>query len=371
MASDPKEAIEDLKQVYEDFAKPVGHSSTTFGCLMVLVIIAGIITCFYVSWLLGIIGSIALLVVMVLISNRVEAPHKKRAKERVSQLEQMYALPHQESFDLLLATRSGIKDGDKSEWRAFVTEVWGDAVLASAQKQEQISESTASAGHPVVKIESVFDESNQADPDKIAAIVLECARMCSHSKLYIQDKIPEDKEQNARGACEIPPGESLLALIDCTSFGSAKNCLVFTTSAIYGHNDWAGKTPGTVKIPYSEIHSRIFSDAVSYEIGLDHEQFLNVSGAGSKKEIISLLCRIKERLTGTSDAAGSSNCPRCQSASIETKSEFKSSTAAHFAGQALFGIVGNIIAGAAFGRTIENCECKSCGYKWVNEKPKG
>lgn len=207
--SQAKDPTGDLKQVYQDYAKAVGGSEATLGCLVMLIIIAGIISCFYISWLLGIIGSIAMLVVMGFISNRMEAPHKKRAKECVSQLEKQYELSHQESFDLLLATRSRAKDGDKREWRTFVTEVWGGAALASEQKQEL-----------------------------------------------------------------------------------------------------------------------------------------------------------------TLDAAvGSTICPLCKSDSVARKSEFKSSKAGHFAGQALFGIVGNMVLGAAFGRKTENCECKSCGHKWVSEKP--
>ncbi|MBS1789333.1 MAG: hypothetical protein JST85_16530 [Acidobacteria bacterium] len=186
---------------------------------MLLAILGGIITCFYVSWLLGIFGSIAVLVILTYISDRVDAPYKKRAKERISQLEEMYGLSHQESFDLLLVTRSAATDGDKHQWKTFVTEIWGTAALASAQKTGQMA----------------------------------------------------------------------------------------------------------------------------------------LPGQGSIAE-------------ATSDPT---TCPRCQSGSINRKSELKTSTAGHIAGQALFGILGNIALGAAMGRTIERCECRSCGHKWVNDKPKG
>lgn len=209
-SSDPKESIEQLKQAYQDFARPVGRSMTGFGCSMALVVIAAIVVGASVSWLLGIIGGIAVIALLIFISNRVEAPHKKRAKERVSQLEEQYGLSHQESFDVLFSTRTEAATGDKNEWKTFVTEVWGQAALTPTQKPEGTPESAA--------------------------------------------------------------------------------------------------------------------------------------------------------------GPGSSNCPRCKSDSIDRKSEFKSSKKGHVAGQLLFGIVGNIVAGAAFGRTVENCECKSCGYKWVNEK---
>jgi hypothetical protein len=61
--------------------------------------------------------------------------------------------------------------------------------------------------------------------------------------VYIREKIPEEKARNALASCKIPWGERLLVLINCTVFGSAKNCLLFTPLAIYAHNDWTGKSP--------------------------------------------------------------------------------------------------------------------------------
>ncbi|ABW68405.1 hypothetical protein Dole_2602 [Desulfosudis oleivorans Hxd3] len=148
LKKDPKESLEHLQKVYRDFAKPVGRSSAAFGCLMVLVIIAGIITCFAVSWLLGIFGGILVLVLVVSIANRVETPHKNRAKERVSGLEKLYGLSHQESLDLLAATRSGAETEDKNEWKTFVTEIWGEEALALAVKQEHTPKPARGATHP-------------------------------------------------------------------------------------------------------------------------------------------------------------------------------------------------------------------------------
>lgn len=217
--SDQQNPTEELKQVYQDFAEPVRRNSTPFGCLMMLAILGGIITCFYVSWLLGIIGGVVVLVILVYISDRVDAPHKERAKERISQLEALHGLSHQESFDLLFATRPAATEGDKHQWKTFVTEIWGTAALTSAQKT------------------------------------------------------------------------------------------------------------GQVPLPGQESIAEATSDPTT--------------------------------------------CPRCKSGSINRKSELKTSTAGHVAGQALFGILGNIALGAAMGRTIERCECRSCGHKWVNDKPKG
>lgn len=363
LVNSPNEAAEDLKKVYEGFVKPVKRSNATFGFLILLVMIAGIISCFYIGWLLGIISTIAVVVVMLYITNKVEASYKRRVKNRISQLEEIHGLSHQESFDLFHSIKLGSSVG---ELKTFVTEVWGDTVQVSAQ--EQIAQPTSDEKTHLAKPASIFDESGEASPDKITEIVLASARKCSHDKMYLQENIPEKKAQNARASCNIPPEESLIVLIDCTSFGSAKDCLVCTEVAVYVHNDWGGKTRGTVKIPYPEMRLRVFSDAGSYEINLGNDQFLNTAGAGSKKEIIDFLFRIRTNMVGDV-IADSVNCPRCGSDIFDKKSELITSKKGHFVGQALFGIVGNIVAGAALGHTIENCECKSCGWKWVNEKP--
>lgn len=356
---------EDLKKAYVGFVKPFNRLHTSLGCLTILFIILGITICFRVGWLLGIISTIAVVAIIFYISDRIEASYKKRVNKRISQLEELHGLSHQESFELFDSLKLGSKVVDL---KVFVTLVWGDVVSGSAQKKEQIAKSTSDEKTQVPKSESLFEESGEIIPEKITSMVLDSARNCSHNKLYILNNIPEKMAQNARLSCSISSEESLLVLIDCTSFGSAKDCLVCTEYAIYIHNDWSGKTRGMIKIPYSEMRWRIFTDAPSYEINLGNDQFLNTAAAGSKKEIFNFLTKIKTNMIGEV-VVGSSNCPRCGSASIERKSELITSTKGHFIGQALFGIVGNIVAGAAFSHKVENCECKSCGCKWVNEKP--
>ena len=60
-------------------------------------------------------------------------------------------------------------------------------------------------------------------------------------------------------------------------------------------------------------------------------------------------------------------CPECQSDSIDSKTEFRPDKKAQMAGQLAFGIVGQIAAGAALGRRVEQCECRSCGHKWERD----
>jgi len=144
-AGGPKGLSEELKQVYQDFAKPVGRSMTGFGYLMDLVAVAAIVVGVSWSWLWGIPGGIGILLLMVFLSNRWEAPHKKRAKEHVSQLEKRHAVSRQESFDLMRSTRAGSERGNRREWRTFVTAVWGKSAWAATLQQPQLPEQSGPA----------------------------------------------------------------------------------------------------------------------------------------------------------------------------------------------------------------------------------
>lgn len=113
--------------------------------------------------------------------------------------------------------------------------------------------------------------------------------------IHIEGEIPRKKEQNSRSICSINPSEPIYALIDCTVSGSAKNCVLFTSDAMVCHNDWVGKTPGVISIPYRDFPSRTFRSGGFKEISLDNNKFLNVSGSGvSKAKLFEILEGIKK-----------------------------------------------------------------------------
>lgn len=126
MAESTIDPRDELKQVYKDFAQAVGRSATGFGCSAIVVALAALVVGARMSWPLGIGGGALVIVLLVLLSNWLEAPHKRRAKERVSLLEGRYGLSHQRSFDILASTVPGRVRG-RNEWKTFVTEVWGQS----------------------------------------------------------------------------------------------------------------------------------------------------------------------------------------------------------------------------------------------------
>lgn len=71
-----------------------------------------------------------------------------------------------------------------------------------------------------------------------------------HNAHFTSD-IPAQKETQARAECRIPDEDRILALVDNSLSGSAKDCLVFTESAVYRKP--YGIDP--VAIPYRELPS--------------------------------------------------------------------------------------------------------------------
>ena len=139
--------------------------------------------------------------------------------------------------------------------------------------------------------------------EECAASVNEAVRsLLPNRDVYPGPEIPEKKTGNARRACRIPADEPLLALIDCTVFGSARHCLAFTARGIYASNGAAAVTPGRVAIRYAEFAGRSFGDGGYQEVHLGANQHLAVSGcAVPKAEIIALLRSLQKTFARKGD----------------------------------------------------------------------
>jgi hypothetical protein len=112
--------------------------------------------------------------------------------------------------------------------------------------------------------------------------------------LFVEPNIPPKKLFNAKKSCGLAEEEHILALIDCSVFGSAKQCLLIGSKGIYYHNDWNATRPGTGEIPYSEFASSILVSSGLSEISLGPNKYLDVSGSRlSKKNILEILTYVQ------------------------------------------------------------------------------
>jgi hypothetical protein len=102
------------------------------------------------------------------------------------------------------------------------------------------------------------------------------------SRLYLAPEIPPNKLTNACTITNTPP-ERGLALIDCTVFGSAKNCLLFTPmEAVQHHSEHRLKD---FRLPYLELEAD-YSPGKGYSV-VDSKgvQVFHLSGTGSETHV--------------------------------------------------------------------------------------
>lgn len=111
--------------------------------------------------------------------------------------------------------------------------------------------------------------------------------------LYFEDRIPEKKLYNARTACAVDPAEELVALLDCTVFGSAKDAVLFGTTNLYFYNSvGTGVQPG--RLSYRELDQRQLS-AKGNCVDLGHGLCCFIVGSAVSAE---QLLHVLERLGG-------------------------------------------------------------------------
>jgi hypothetical protein len=111
---------------------------------------------------------------------------------------------------------------------------------------------------------------------------------------YVHPNIPPRKVGGATKGCAVPPDEKILALIDCTTFGSAGDALVFGQKAFYYHNI-GGNVPDPGRVPYAEFGELTFGTAWLNCVTLGSDRYCNKSGSTvSREKIIELLNAIKQ-----------------------------------------------------------------------------
>jgi serine/threonine protein kinase len=153
----------------------------------------------------------------------------------------------------------------------------------------------------VLAVRLYLDEKRVPSPAQVAEeVLLPLLRgFLPQRDLHVLPDIPSNKLANASQACRLPAGERILALVDATVFGSAKNALLFGREGLYYHNDWSSKVAGPDRVPYIEFRQRRFYRESWAEVGLDQGQFFNRSGSQvSSQKVVELLLAVRQALAG-------------------------------------------------------------------------
>lgn len=128
-------------------------------------------------------------------------------------------------------------------------------------------------------------------------VLHESLRPFAHlSSLYLSPNIPEKKLRNARKFCEVPDEEDVLALIDCTVFGSSSDSVLFGHRHLFFRNFIAQNgRPG--RIPYNDLVHMAIHRAGDGELMFGENLISNISGSGlSAADFFSLIRDLQKRL---------------------------------------------------------------------------
>lgn len=138
---------------------------------------------------------------------------------------------------------------------------------------------------------SLFDKENQRPIEQSVLILL---RYCVPQRgLFVIPHIPAKKLSNAMKSCRIPNANTILGLLDCTSFGSATNGLVFCHEGVVFHNS---TKQGREAIQYADFKHKTFAAGEGIgQVSLGSGQSLEAAACGVPQENIGyILNSIKE-----------------------------------------------------------------------------
>jgi tRNA A-37 threonylcarbamoyl transferase component Bud32 len=95
----------------------------------------------------------------------------------------------------------------------------------------------------------------------------------SEDYLFVVPEIPPERLSAGRKACQVPPAERVLALLDLTYGETAEHTLLVGSQGIYFHNPTESEAPGTRAIRYEEFPSRVFVNHGT-KVYLGNDQYL-------------------------------------------------------------------------------------------------
>lgn len=173
-------------------------------------------------------------------------------------------------------------------------DLFRDAIIRSGADCE-VREQTASSppkAPAVGKSTTIPSVTSEPAQDKI----LELLRSFQpQAGLHVHPRIPEKKLKNALERCRVHPMETVVGLIDCTVFGSAKNSMLLTNTGVYYSNDVQGNVPGGT-IPYYELARRELELDGEFELSLGKEDSLETSASPMERERILAVLKAMQKL---------------------------------------------------------------------------
>lgn len=115
----------------------------------------------------------------------------------------------------------------------------------------------------------------------------------SSDGFYIAGNIPATKYNNLKQEIPLPSSVKILALIDTTVMGSAKNGMAITTDGLYWKNDWTTKTMRNFLSWNELVESDFAISKKTYDLELAPGCLFNMASCSMKKDkLINLINQI-------------------------------------------------------------------------------
>lgn len=156
-----------------------------------------------------------------------------------------------------------------------------------------------SSSYPPPPVTVVAPPGPAPTPANITAAMKPVFQNHSLNSLYVDPRIPSKKDANIRKHARVPFDEPIVAIIDCTVFGSADNGIAFTPHGIYVHNDWTTVTEhggGHHFVDWRTVLKANNKALKTFEVhlGAEHSNVVNLSGSGvSEKQLLRILEELK------------------------------------------------------------------------------
>jgi hypothetical protein len=141
--------------------------------------------------------------------------------------------------------------------------------------RSDLKAAVAEQGNLQRKLDQVMATPSAADGDSLEHRLRVILVRAAAPGLLIDPHIPPKKVLNARLECKVPAAERVLALMDLTFFGSAKDAVVFGTEGIYCHY-----TSTQFSIAYGELrYMNVRPEARSVKLDSQGgERVINITG---------------------------------------------------------------------------------------------
>ncbi len=177
---------------------------------------------------------------------------------------------------------------------------WMFCVRTRGDEYLNLSGSNANRGKVIELLTAIKDAVLKARSRSVPSALLPerilklLKRQVNRGGFYVSPDIPLKKLNNATRSCAIPADEKVLGLIDCTTFGSGSDALVFGSHGFYYHNK-AGNVPDPGYVSYSEFPHLLFGTTWLNCVTLGHDRYCNRGGSTvTREKVIEMLEAVKQ-----------------------------------------------------------------------------